>query len=166
MSRRETACPCGKGIYVTITEGDDWNRFRSSTEICCPICAKKSTEVRRLIAKHEEACKKFISQAERLAQTRYLSVFIAQFSGQSKKTIWKTLFAGKSYPSLGTFYTHVSIEGVDEYLKQHFLRELDSTVSRQFRDAEIESLLKQADAEKAAMQRVERDNFAYLPRDT
>jgi len=60
--------------------------------------------------------------ALQLAKDRYLAKWLGSFrDAKTKKDAWRRLTAaGKRYPSLSTFYSHLKHQSLEEYLKDAF----------------------------------------------
>lgn len=147
MSVKESPCNCGKGTVVVTDEMDDWNRFRTETEIRCPQCRAEHDAIIEERRQNDKKRTELTNSAVVLAKERYLAQWLTLFEGKSTKAAWLTYTGGSGYPALGTFYNHVRERGLTHYVTwcfendpQKALRIMDTT------DPEIEGLLAQADS--------------------
>jgi hypothetical protein len=112
IMRSETKqCQCGKGAIIQILEMDDWNGTRSTTEIHCPDSSQKGDEKAEARRQRESANEALYKNAKKLATDRYLTNWLALYSGVASKAAWQLYTGGSDYPALGTFYKHVKHAG-------------------------------------------------------
>ena len=141
--REETIpCKCGGGSVKFVVEMDDWNRTRQYKIFNCAYCKKEhETEIRQREFNREKR-ETLLRQAQEIAQQRYLEIWLARFSGSSKKQVWELITGGTGYPSLGTFYQHVRKEGLEKYLARWLRDHVTETLDKiGVRDEEISTIL-------------------------
>jgi hypothetical protein len=128
---------------------DDWNRFDDRWAMICTRCKNEyalySYDVNRkgmsethrtwapkALANELKGLHQTIDDEQRRittrVQTNYGQKWKQHFDGKTKKAIWSELTgAGRIYPSLATFYSHIRYLGLEKVLSRYLdHRELDT----------------------------------------
>ena len=171
MSVEKHPCPCGKGTYSVRHRTDDWNRTDTSLSMDCEDCYGSyviysenthrgglpytvrfwiKVDIKAEYNRLSDEVRAARDQVRILRIQRYLSKWLALFSGKNKKQVWELLTnKGERYPALGTFYQHTKEEGLIAYLERHFKSADDRAFNEILKflcveDAELAGLMERA----------------------
>lgn len=145
-------CPCGNGHYTISYLMDDWNRSDERWEMQCETCRASYTlfsfwtyrhglseerhgwaansliEALRQARNHQQEKERGVII---YLETNIKDAWLAHFFGKSKKLVWEQLTeSGKTYPSLGTFYTHTRQDSMEAVLLGYLKPDSVETVTR------------------------------------
>lgn len=145
MSSETKPCNCGRGTVTYERQMDDWNRVRKLRTINCDICSEAEGKRHDKARKAKEQFDHLTLEAFCLAEQRYFPKWVDQYSGKSKKEIWRHLIGDGTYPTLPTFYKHVGdCGGLSNYLASYFRTHFDKILARMdIDDDEVKTLLLQ-----------------------
>lgn len=115
-------CDCGASVFEYVHRSNDWGQFEKKLINHCPKCllSREANQIRRVELK---------KTVKVLADSRYLAMWLESFVGLNRRQIWHRITGGHGYPSLGTFYEHVKLEGRDPYLIRVFHQDVAAALS-------------------------------------
>jgi hypothetical protein len=145
LRTENTPCDCGSGTQTFTFEMDDWNRTRISTEIHCASCRDRRDREQKEEQAKQKRRGELLDRAKQLVKERYLKRWLDSFVGMTKKAAWARYTGGAAYPSLGTFYQHLThAGGLPQYMEWCLLNDLERSLQvLGVHDQEIEGLLKE-----------------------
>ncbi|MGM9926639.1 MAG: hypothetical protein ACI35O_12865 [Bacillaceae bacterium] len=110
--RTERSCYCKEGKIITVSEDDDWNRYREYEIIECPKCAEEARlaaiKEANERARDDERLKTLRNEVNHHFDEHYMEKWISVFSScKSKKSYWELAKKlGVEASSLSNFYTY------------------------------------------------------------
>lgn len=153
--RQKSPCPCGRGFILKITTENDWFQTDETSDLECTFCEAKNAAIAKAGRPYRERAAALQARARSEAEKRFLPSFLGRLDGKNKKQIWAEIFSKNSYPSLGTFYQHVSSSGLENYLRSYFQSKFEHSFPNEYRDEAIDALLREATENIAQAEKAE-----------